>query len=150
MGARAVHRHGAAAPTPSFLDGRRGAPPPLWIALESGAEFGRRRCTTGTVVRVNSSHIVINCSGPRGGTFIERYSRRDGIRVGGLSRAELVNPGSAEPALTEARRRTAYIDVLYRDWTRNRADVDGLRRLYTAIREYLDEVQSGDEGASPS
>jgi hypothetical protein len=60
----------------------------------------------------------------RGGTFIERYSLRDGVRVSGLGRAELVNPASGEPRLTEARRQTQHIDVLYREWLKQRTDVD--------------------------
>jgi hypothetical protein len=28
-----------------------------------------------------SAYIVVDCSGPRGGPFIERYRRRDGVRV---------------------------------------------------------------------
>jgi hypothetical protein len=59
------------------------------VTLESGAEFSRRHYRTGRVVRIDPSHIVINTKGPRGGSFIECYGRRDGIRVGGLGRAEL-------------------------------------------------------------
>ena len=64
---------------------------------------------------------------------MERYSRRDGIRVGGLSRAEVISPESSEATSTEARRRTRRIDTLYREWTRNRTDADRLRRLYAAV-----------------
>ena len=107
------------------------------ITIESGADFGRRRYTIGTVVRVNGSHIVTKCSGPRGRPFVERYGLRDGVRVGGLGRAELVDPETAEPASGEARRRSTHIDLLYRDWARNRTDVDRLRRLYAAIGDCL-------------
>jgi len=60
----------------------------------------------------------------RGGAFIERDRLRDGVRVSGLGRAELVNPASRESRLTEARRQTQHIDVLYREWLKQRTDVD--------------------------
>jgi hypothetical protein len=107
------------------------------VTIETGAEFSRRRFRTGTVVRIDPSHVVVSCTGPRGGTFIERYGRRDGIRIGGLNRAELVNADGSGPAATEARQRTRHIDALYREWTRNRADVERLRRLHAAISECL-------------
>ena len=109
------------------------------VSIESGGELGRRRYTTGTVVRVDPSHIVVSCrGGTRGGTFIECYGRRDGIRVGGLTRAELIS--SPEPSQTEARRRTQHIDLLFREWSRNRSDVDRLRRLHAAIGECLEAL----------
>ena len=43
---------------------------------------------------------------------------------------------------TEQRRQTQRIDTLYREWTRNRTDVDRLRRLQTAMSECLDEAQA--------
>jgi hypothetical protein len=110
------------------------------VLIESGFEFGRRRYGSGTVVRVDASDILVKTDG-RGGTFVERYSRRDGIRVGGLTRAELINPDDPEPVLTETRRRTRHIDTLYREWTRNRIGLDRLRRLHAAISECL-EVQA--------
>jgi ribosome maturation factor RimP len=108
------------------------------VTIESGAEFSRRRFRTGRVVRIDASNIVISSEGPRGGTFIESYSRRDGVRVGGLGRAELINPDSNNPTATGARRQTLRIDALYREWTRNRADVDKLRELHAAISECLE------------
>ena len=60
------------------------------VTVESGAEFGRRRCATATVVRVNGLHVVVSCEGPRGGKFVELYGLRDGIRRGG-GHAKLVN-----------------------------------------------------------
>ena len=60
------------------------------VTVESGAEFGRRRYATATVVRVNGSHVVVWCEGPRGGKFVEHYGLRDGVRRGG-GHAELVN-----------------------------------------------------------
>jgi hypothetical protein len=46
------------------------------VTVESGAEFGRRRYVTATVVRVNGSHVVVSCEGPRGGKFVELYGLR--------------------------------------------------------------------------
>lgn len=110
------------------------------VTIESGAEFGRSRHTTGTVVRVGTSHVVVSCNGPRGGTFIEHYGLRDGIRAGG-GRAELVNPdGAAPPARDLVRRRTQRIDVLYQQWSRRRADVEALRQLHDAIGNYLKDA----------
>jgi ribosome maturation factor RimP len=108
------------------------------VTIESGAEFSRRKYRSGQVVRLDPSYVVVKASGPRGGTFIERYSLRDGVRVGGVNRAELVNTDSSGLVPPEARRRTQHIDTLYREWTRNRTDVDRLRRLHTAISECLE------------
>jgi hypothetical protein len=109
------------------------------VTIESGAEFGRSRHTTGTVVRVGPSHIVVRVEGPRGGTFVERYGLRDAVRDGG-SRAELVNSGVNDRAARDLlRRRTQRIDTLYRQWSRRRSDVDALRELYDAISDYLQE-----------
>ncbi|MCU1614723.1 MAG: hypothetical protein JWO98_2263 [Frankiales bacterium] len=108
------------------------------VTIESGAEFGRRRHTAATVVRVDGSCVVVSCEGSRGGKFVERYGLRDALRVGGGTRAELVSPDPEDPAARDAlRRRTQRIDVLYREWSRKRADVDALRQLHDAIGECL-------------
>ena len=109
------------------------------VTVESGAEFGRRRCATATVVRVNGSHVVVSCEGPRGGKFVELYGLRDGVRRGG-GHAELVDVDVDDPAAREhLRRRTQRIDTAYRQWIRRRADVDALRELHDAVSEALDE-----------
>src|SRR3954465_1036186 len=66
------------------------------VTVESGAEFGRRRHVTATVVRVNASHVVVSCEGPRGGKLVEHYRLRDGVRTGG-GHAELVNLDVDDP-----------------------------------------------------
>jgi hypothetical protein len=104
------------------------------VTIESGAEFSRRRCTAGTVIRVTARHIVIRC-----GRYLEQYRLRDGVRVGGVGTAELVTPDGGEPLTSEARRRTQRIEAAYREWTRNRADSDRLRRVQEAISERLAE-----------
>ena len=112
------------------------------VTIESGAAFSRRKYRSGQVVRLDPSYVVVKASGPRGGIFIERYGRRDGVRVGGVSRAELVQVDSSEPLLTEARRRTQHIDGLFREWSKHRTDVERLRRLHSAISECLEEAQA--------
>jgi hypothetical protein len=113
------------------------------VTVESGAEFGRRRHVSGRVVRVDGSWVTVSCRGPRGGTFVERYSLRDGLRRGGGNRAELVLPELLDPAGDERRRRLNRVDVLFRAWTRDRDDVAALRRLHAAIGECLDGEPAG-------
>ncbi len=106
------------------------------VTIESGAEFARLRYTTGTVVRMGATHVVVRVEGPRGGTFIERYSLRYGLRDGG-GRAELVR---ADGTPQQNRRNTQHIDLLYRQWHRRPGDFEALRELRDAISEYLDEA----------
>jgi hypothetical protein len=107
------------------------------VTIESHRDgFGRTRRTAGTVARVDGAHIVVRTRGPRGeGTFVERYGRRDGLRVGGVSTAQLVNGDAAEP--TGEQRKAHNIDRLYLAWRRNRGDVDVLRELHAAIADQL-------------
>jgi hypothetical protein len=108
------------------------------VAIQVGADFGKRRHRTGRVVRVDASSITVNTAGARGGAYIECFGRRDGVRIGGLEHAELVNPDGLGSASKEQRQQSMRIDALYREWTRNRQDVDRLRRLYAAISECLE------------
>jgi hypothetical protein len=109
------------------------------VTVESGLEFGRRRYTTATVVRVTASHVVVCCDGPRGGKFVEQYGLRTGVRDGG-GHAELINPDANDPATRDhLRRRTQRIDTAYRQWSRQRADVDALRELQEAIGDFMAE-----------
>ncbi len=106
------------------------------VTIESGADFARRRYTTGTVARVTVRHVVV-----RRGPYAECYGLRDGVREGGLGRAELVH---SQPRLDDpAQRRARQIDLLYRDWTRNRADLERLRRVHAAIGELFEESTTG-------
>jgi hypothetical protein len=66
------------------------------VTIETGADLGRSRHTTGTVVRTGPSHVVVSVAGAWGGTFIERYSVRDGLRGSG-GRAELSSPIPTTP-----------------------------------------------------
>jgi hypothetical protein len=109
------------------------------VTIETGSDFGRSRHTPGTVVRTGPSHVVVSVEGPRGGTFIERYSLRDGLRDSG--RAELVTTDADNPATRDLlRRRTQRIDTAYRQWSRRRDDVDALHELQEAISDYMAET----------
>jgi hypothetical protein len=107
------------------------------VTIESGVEVGRPRHTAAAVVRVEDSEIVVKTRGPRGGVFVERYSRRDGYRVRRGDRATLVTTEPADPAVAEQRRQLQRIDRLFGTWRRNRGDVDALRELHDAIAERL-------------
>ncbi len=106
------------------------------VTIESGIEFNRRRYTTGTVARITGRHVVVRC-----GAYVECYRLRDGIRHGSAGHAELVDHGPR--ADDEAQRRTRQIDLLYREWSRNRGDLERLQRLHEAITEMLEEQTAG-------
>ena len=106
------------------------------VTIESGSEFGRRRYVTGTVGRITDRHVVVNC-----GRYVECYGLRDGIRDGGAGRAELVKDRPLQE--TGAQSRTRRIDRLYREWARNRTDLERLQRLHAAIGEVLAENSAG-------
>lgn len=106
------------------------------VTIESGSEFGRRRYATGTVARITERHVVVRC-----GAYVECYRLRDGFREGGADRAELVNDGPLQQ--TGAQSRARRIDRLYRDWARNRTDLERLQRLQEAIGDMLEENSAG-------
>lgn len=84
---------------------------------------------------------AVRSEGPRGGKYVEKYGLRDGFRIGGGTRAELVKAHPEEPPARDALMRQAWrIDVLYRAWSRRMGDVDALRELYGAIGEFLDDA----------
>ncbi len=106
------------------------------VTIECGVDFGRRRYTTGTVARLTARHVVV-----RRGPYTECYGLRDGVREGGLGRAELVQ---SQPQVDDqAQRRARQIDLLYREWTRNRTDLERLGRLHAAIGELFEERTTG-------
>ena len=109
------------------------------VTIETGSDLGRSRHTSGTVVRTGPFHVVVRVAGPRGGTFIERYSVRDGLRDSG--RAELITTDASNPATRDLlRHRTQRIDTAYRQWSRRRDDVDALHELQEAISDYMAET----------
>lgn len=106
------------------------------VTIESGAEFRAPKLTDATVISVTESRITVRCSGRAGGIYVENYSRRDGQRVGRGMRGQLVNRTATEQ--TDGRRAgTQRIDAAYRQWARNRADLDALRALQAAIADHL-------------
>ena len=110
------------------------------VTIESGQDFRRPRQATGTVVRVAGPDIVVKVASRHGVAHQELYRRRDGIRIGGVSRAELVNTDTTEPAGTPLQRRqVSRVDAAYRAWARNRADLDKLRGLQEAIAHVVEQ-----------
>src|SRR4051794_15440579 len=102
------------------------------VTVETGADFGRWRHTTGTVVRTDPSHLVAQHRTPRGGTFIQRYPLRDALRDSG-GRAQLVITDTNTPATRDLpRHRTQRIDTA----NRRRADVEALRELRDANSDH--------------
>ena len=106
------------------------------VTIESGADFARRRHTTGTVARITGRHVVVNCGG-----YVECYRLRDGVRDGGAGRAELVH--SHVHREDQAHQRSRLIDEAYRAWARSRSDAERLRRLHEAVGQALEEHPAG-------
>ncbi len=108
-----------------------------WKASRS-TNSSHARLIVGTVARVTGANILVNIRSRHGVAHQERYRRGDGVRVGGVSRAELVNSDTANPSATsEKQRQMQRIHSLYRAWYRNRDDVEALRQLHDAIDDYL-------------
>lgn len=115
------------------------------VTIETSAGSRRPRLTTGTVIRIEPTRIVVSVPGRGGGKFVEQYGRRDGVRVGRGNRAELVAVDPDDRAARDLLRRWTHpIDVAYRDWSRRRGDVDALRRLRDLIDEHLKEAGAVD------
>jgi hypothetical protein len=90
-------------------------------------------------VRLEGSCRLVSWRSPRGIAYIYHYRRRDGVRVGGGHHAQLVQPETAQTVPTnDERQRLRRVDALYREWTRNRADVNTLGGLQDAIQEALE------------
>ncbi len=107
------------------------------VTIESEVSLGRPRHATGTVARVTGSDILVKVPSRHGAPHQERYRRQDGIRVDGVSHAELVKADSAESARTPGEhRQVQLIHGLYRAWNRNHGDVDTLRQLHAAIGDH--------------
>jgi len=80
---------------------------------------------------------VIRSTTRLGGTHQEQFRLRDGTRDGGGGRAELVYLPAVEALSPEPRQQLLRVDALFREWARDRTDVDKLRRLHHAIGECL-------------
>jgi hypothetical protein len=70
--------------------------------------------------------------------YLHRFSRREGVSVGGGGRAELVNGEATTPATSEQLRQQMRVDAAYREWVRNRSDVDKLREPQAVVTKTLD------------
>jgi hypothetical protein len=108
------------------------------VTIEFARDFRRPKHVAGTVVRFIGSQIVVSCRSDRGVPYVHHFDRR-GIRVGGGGHAELVTAAVPEQVSAEQRRQPARVDAAYREWTRNRDDVDRLRELHEAIDECLND-----------
>ncbi len=106
------------------------------VTIEFVRDFRRPKYGAGTVVRVVGSRIVVSCCSDRGVRYVHEFGR-DGVRLGGGGPAELVAADAPEP--TEQRRRAARVDAAYREWARNRDDLERLRFLRDAIDERLQD-----------
>jgi hypothetical protein len=110
------------------------------VCIETASGTTRPRFVTGTVVNVGPFEVFVSSKGPGGGKFVERFSRRNGLRTsGGKGGAELVNAVPADSATVERRREVQQLDALWLTWRRNRGDVDVLQQLHEAIGLYLVE-----------
>src|SRR3954454_8627403 len=104
------------------------------VTIETAVTGRRPSLPTGTVVRTEPTAVIVAVPG-RGnrGTYIERYRRRDGIRVGRGNRAQLVDVSSDDRAGRDLdKQRTHHVDVLHRARSRRRNDVEALRQLHSA------------------
>lgn len=111
------------------------------VCVEISGDFRRPRRSLATVVRIEGSQIVVTSRSPRGVSYVNRYRRRDGARIGGGSRAELVHGDATDSAGTsEGRRGQLRVDATYRAWARNRGDLEKLRELQAAIGHVLGET----------
>ncbi len=110
------------------------------VTIESTAEFSRPLHTIGTVVRADGPFISVRVRSRRGVAYLEQYRRRDGSCVGGRGQAESVTADLSEPVLPQKDQRARRLDSLFRDWRRNRHDVDRLRALHEAIGERLEDL----------
>ncbi len=118
------------------------------VTIELVRDFRRPRHVAATVVRVTRCSIMVSCCSDRGVRYVHEFGLRDGARVGGGGRAELVAADAHELTSTEQRRQSARVNAAYREWARNRADVDRLRQLRDAIDDCLKE-QLTSVDASP-
>jgi len=109
------------------------------VTIEFAPDFRRPKHVAGTVVRFVGSQIVVSCRMRDGGSkYLHSFDRR-GVRIGSGQYAELVNVEAPKPAPTDQRRQAARVDAAYREWARNRDDVERLRVLRHAIDGCLND-----------
>lgn len=108
------------------------------VTIETSGDSRRSKLSTGVVVRIEGSRIVVSTRSARGIPYVDQYGRRDGLRIGGGRQAELVNGEAVPTGLTDEQRRALRVDAAYRAWARNKADLGKLRELQDAISEALE------------
>jgi hypothetical protein len=113
------------------------------VTVELSGDFRRPRRSQGTVVRIEGACLVVSERSPRGVPYVERYSRRDGLRIGRGTVAHLVDGDADGLPTDDERRRQLQIEAAYRAWVRNRADVDRLRALHAAVSGALGDDRAG-------
>jgi len=86
---------------------------------------------------------VVTCRSARGVPYVHRFGRRDGVRIGGGQRAELVSDEGAQSGLQSDRRAAMRVDAAYRAWAQEKDDLEKLRDLQAAISEALDANWAG-------
>jgi hypothetical protein len=113
------------------------------VTVELSGDFRRPRRSSGTVVRIEGACLVVSERSPRGVPYVERYSRRDGLRIGRGSIAHLVDADADGLPTDDVRRRQLRVDAAYRAWSRDRADLGKLRELQAAIGAVMDDGRAG-------
>jgi hypothetical protein len=71
------------------------------VTIEISGDFRKPRYSTGTVVRLEGSCVVLSWRSPRGVPYVHRYDLRRGVRIGGGHHAQIVKPQTAEAAPTD-------------------------------------------------
>jgi hypothetical protein len=107
------------------------------VTIQRAGDLRRPRRELGTVLRLQGSRLVVSTTGARGGVYIEEFSRRDGLGLGGSRPLQLVDDVADSPATGEQRRQQMRIDAAYRAWARNRSDLGKLRELQAVVRTAL-------------
>jgi hypothetical protein len=110
------------------------------VTIETSRDLRRPAFSSGTVARVEGPHIVVSCRSPRGVAYVHHFDRRDGVRIGGGHRAELVTTDPAQALSAHRPPGAARVDAAYRAWARNRANPELLRQLQAAVADALDEA----------
>ncbi len=105
------------------------------VVIETGGDSRQPRRSPGTVVRITATHLVVTCRSPRGVAYVHQFCRKNGVRIGGGHVAQLVNLEGGEAVPSAQRRQMLLVEFAYREWSRDRANVEKLRRLQGAINE---------------
>jgi hypothetical protein len=108
------------------------------VVIETSGDFRRPKLSSGIVVRIEGSRLVVLTRSPRGVSYVTQFGRCEGVSVGGGRRAELVNGEMVAPGIPRDRREQMRVDAAYRAWARNRGDLSKLRDLQFAISGVLE------------